>query len=48
MTTHRIAVVPGDDSHGLASVGAHMETGIAILAEMGFDTDWRQPRLLAY
>ena len=43
-----IAVGPGDDSHGLASVGAHMETGIAILAAMGFDTDWRQPRLLTY
>ena len=43
-----IAVVPGDDSHGLDSVGAHMETGIAILAEMGFDTNWRQPRLLTY
>ncbi|MBB5347872.1 histidinol-phosphatase [Desulfoprunum benzoelyticum] len=43
-----IAVVPGDDSHGLESVAAHMETGVAILAEMGFDTNWRQPRLLTY
>jgi histidinol-phosphatase (PHP family) len=41
-----IAVVPGDDSHGLASVAANMERGIAILAEVGFDTDWRQPKLL--
>jgi histidinol-phosphatase (PHP family) len=43
-----IAVVPGDDSHGLDSVAANMDTGIAILAEMGFDTNWRQPRLLTY
>lgn len=44
----RIAVVPGDDSHGLASVAANMETGVAILAGMGFDTNWRRPRLLTY
>ncbi len=43
-----IAVVPGDDSHGLASVGANMETGIAILHELGCDTAWREPRLLHY
>lgn len=43
-----IAVVPGDDSHGLDSVAANMERGIAILAELGFDTDWRRPKLLQY
>lgn len=43
-----IAVVPGDDSHGLDSVAANMERGIAILEKMGFDTNWRQPRLLEY
>jgi histidinol-phosphatase (PHP family) len=43
-----IAVVPGDDSHGLASVGANMEEGIAILRELGCDTAWRQPQLLHY
>ncbi len=43
-----ITVVPGDDSHGLDSVAANMDRGIAILAELGFDTDWRRPRLLQY
>ena len=41
-----IAVVPGDDSHGLANVGANMATGIAILSQLGFPTAWRQPKLL--
>ena len=41
-----IAVVPGDDSHGLDSVAANMDRGVAILAAMGFDTNWRQPKLL--
>lgn len=43
-----IAVVPGDDSHGVANVGANMETAKAILSEMGFDTNWREPKLLQY
>ncbi|MDK9707078.1 MAG: histidinol-phosphatase [Desulforhopalus sp.] len=43
-----IAVVPGDDSHGVANVGANMETAKAILLEMGFDTNWREPKLLQY
>jgi len=38
-----IPVVPGDDSHGVASVGNHIETGIQILADMGFDTRWAVP-----
>ena len=38
-----IAVVPGDDSHGLDSIGVNMERGIAILEKMGFDTDWKTP-----
>ncbi len=38
-----IAVVPGDDSHGLASIGVNMEKGIAILMDLGFDTDWKMP-----
>lgn len=41
-----IAVVPGDDSHGLANIGVNMEKGIAILAELGFATDWPKPRIL--
>lgn len=43
-----IAVVPGDDSHGLSSVGANMQLGITILEDNGFSTDWRKPKLLKY
>jgi histidinol-phosphatase (PHP family) len=43
-----IAVVPGDDSHGLNTVGNYLNEGIKILKELGFNTDWRQPRLLHY
>jgi len=38
-----IAVVPGDDSHGLDSIGINMERGIAILEGLGFDTEWKVP-----
>lgn len=38
-----IAVVPGDDSHGVSTVGLNMETGVAILQDMGFDTNWKKP-----
>jgi histidinol-phosphatase (PHP family) len=40
-----IAVVPGDDSHGVANVGLNMERGIAILQEMGFNTQWPEPKM---
>ncbi len=43
-----ITVVPGDDSHGVGNVGLNMEKGIAILANLGFATAWRQPQLLTY
>ena len=43
-----IAVVPGDDSHGLNSVGDFLAEGIEILTNSGFDTNWRQPKLLRY
>jgi len=43
-----IPVVPGDDSHGLSSVGNYITEGIEILQDLGFDTNWRQPRLLHY
>ncbi|MBW2367703.1 MAG: histidinol-phosphatase [Deltaproteobacteria bacterium] len=36
-----ITVVPGDDSHGVDTVGGHMETGLRILDELGFDTHWQ-------
>jgi histidinol-phosphatase (PHP family) len=38
-----IAVVPGDDSHGIASVGGHIEKGIEILVAAGADTQWLKP-----
>ncbi len=43
-----IAVVPGDDSHGLNSVGDFLAEGIEILTNLGFDTNWRKPKLLRY
>jgi histidinol-phosphatase (PHP family) len=39
----RIPVVPGDDSHGVATVGLHLDEGMRILKEFGFDTRWRKP-----
>jgi len=41
-----ITVVPGDDSHGLDSVGNFLPEGIEILRNLGFNTNWRQPKLL--
>ncbi len=43
-----IAIVPGDDSHGLSSVGGDMEKWVAVLEEMGGNTNWKQPRLISY
>ena len=43
-----IAVVPGDDSHGVANIFINMERGISILQSHGFDTDWPQPRRIEY
>jgi histidinol-phosphatase (PHP family) len=40
-----IAVVPGDDSHGVDSVGRHIDTAIAILQQLGADTNWRKPKM---
>ena len=38
-----IPVVPGDDSHGVASVGNFLDQGIQILLDHGVDTHWRLP-----
>ncbi len=38
-----ISVVPGDDSHGCSSVGAHLDEGITLLKGHGFSTDWKLP-----
>ena len=39
-----VKCVPGDDSHGVATVGRHMERGIELLVEMGFGVEWLKPR----
>ncbi|RJQ66526.1 MAG: histidinol-phosphatase HisJ [Desulfobacteraceae bacterium] len=41
-----IPVVPGDDAHSVQTVGLHLDEGIAILKQMGFDTRWRKPMML--
>lgn len=38
-----IPAVPGDDSHGVDTVGAFIERGIAILESNGFDLNWVEP-----
>jgi histidinol-phosphatase (PHP family) len=43
-----IAVVPGDDSHDISSVGNYLTEAIKILKDFRFDTNWRQPKLLQY
>ncbi len=44
--SRQIPMVPGDDSHGVTQAGVHVETGIRLLEQMGFDTHWPVPRLL--
>lgn len=41
-----INVVPGDDSHGISTVGNFFERGVTILQNHGFSTDWARPRTL--
>ncbi|GAG49360.1 unnamed protein product, partial [marine sediment metagenome] len=38
-----ITVVPGDDSHSVATVGRTIEQGIEMLQDLGFRTDWQLP-----
>jgi histidinol-phosphatase (PHP family) len=38
-----IPVTPGDDSHGVDTVGYGIPEGIEMLSFMGFDTNWRLP-----
>jgi len=38
-----IKIVPGDDSHGVATVGNFFADGLAVLRQYGFSTDWPQP-----
>ncbi len=41
--TYDIAVVPGDDSHGIADVGNYFAEAVALLRQHGIRTDWRRP-----
>lgn len=40
---YKISVVPGDDSHGISSVGNFIQQGIALLRDAGFSIEWRKP-----
>ncbi len=41
-----IPLVPGDDSHGVAETGGHVEKAVSILKAEGFSTDWPDPVLV--
>jgi histidinol-phosphatase (PHP family) len=41
--TMGISVVPADDAHGVDTVGACIDDGIAILEELGVTPPWRRP-----
>ena len=38
-----IDIVPGDDSHGVDSVGVGLDEGISLLLQSGYHCQWRQP-----
>ena len=38
-----IDIVPGDDSHGVASIGTNMQAAIQMLEAAGANTDWPMP-----
>ena len=38
-----IAVVPGDDSHSVDSIGVNIDNALAMLEGMGFEIDWQKP-----
>tara|TARA_R110000824_G_scaffold336_4_gene1966 strand:- start:22531 stop:23403 length:873 start_codon:yes stop_codon:yes gene_type:complete len=44
----QIAVVPGDDSHGVSSVGRNYEQGLAVLANLDAPVAWKKPALIRY
>ncbi len=43
-----IALVPGDDSHGISSVGRNYDQGLTVLKNLGASLDWQKPRLIDY
>ncbi len=38
-----IAIVPGDDSHGVKNVGQFWDEALQILSDIGFDLTWKPP-----
>ena len=40
---YEIKIVPGDDSHGLPTVGNYFDQGVALLQAHGISTDWPKP-----
>ncbi|MGB7920253.1 MAG: histidinol-phosphatase [Desulfobacterales bacterium] len=38
-----IPVVPGDDSHGVDTVGLHIDRAVEVMRELGADLKWRRP-----
>lgn len=40
-----IAIVPGDDSHGVNSVARNYERGVEVLKSLGHDCQWQKPML---
>lgn len=40
---YEIKIVPGDDSHGLSTVGNYFDQGVALLRAHGISTDWTKP-----
>lgn len=43
-----IKLAPGEDSHCIKDIGQHIHSGINLLKQMGFSTDWPVPRLISY
>jgi len=43
-----IAVVPGDDSHGVKSVGRNYDKGLTVLSNLGASLEWEKPVLTSY
>lgn len=43
-----IALVPGDDSHSVASVGRNYDQGVAVLSNLGITLQWHKPALMNY
>ncbi|MFL2840658.1 MAG: histidinol-phosphatase [Pseudohongiellaceae bacterium] len=43
-----IPLVPGDDSHGVNSVGRNYDQGLAVLTNLGASLQWQKPVLISY